>query len=105
MYQIVICNCPNTQTAEHIADQLVKTKVAACVNILPSMTSIYQWQAEIHHDNEVMMLIKSKASLFAELEQTITELHPYEVVEIIALNIQQGNELYLNWINDTVKNN
>lgn len=103
MYQIVISNCPSKAVACHIGEQLIKLKLAACVNILPTMTSIYQWQGEIHHDNEVMMLIKSKTSLFAKLERTITELHPYEVVEVIALNIQQGNELYLNWINDTVK--
>lgn len=103
MYQIVISNCPNEAVARQISEQLVKLKLAACVNILPTMISIYQWQDEIHHDKEVMMLIKSKSTLFAEVEQTITDLHPYEVVEVIALNIQQGNELYLNWINDIVK--
>ncbi|WNC69079.1 divalent-cation tolerance protein CutA [Thalassotalea nanhaiensis] len=104
MYQIVVCNCPDNDIAKTIANHLVSEKLAACVNILPTMTSVYQWQDEIHCDEEVMLLIKTKASAFSELEQNIIKLHPYDVVEIVALNIQQGNELYLNWINNTVKN-
>ncbi len=104
MYQIVMTNCPNAETAKHIAQQLVINHLAACVNIVPNILSIYEWQGELQQDNEVMLIIKTKQSSFQQLEQTITKLHPYDVVEIIALDIQQGNELYLNWINQMVNN-
>ncbi len=105
MYQIVLTNCPNEDVANLIAQRLVTDRLAACVNIIPKITSIYAWQGVIQRDEEVMLLIKSKQSAFKQLEQVITQLHPYDVAEIISLSIQQGNELYLNWINDTVKNN
>ena len=105
MYQVVLSNCPDTKTAELIAHRLVTDRLAACVNIMPNVSSVYYWQDKIQQDTEVMLIIKSKQSLFAQLESLITELHPYEVVEVIALDIQQGNEPYLNWINNMVKNN
>ena len=100
MYQIVLCNCPNDEVANNIATRLVSDKLAACVNIMPKIKSVYRWQDEVHQDVEIMMLIKTKQALFSQLEKTIEELHPYDVVEVIALSIQQGNELYLNWINE-----
>ncbi|KGJ87849.1 divalent-cation tolerance protein CutA [Thalassotalea sp. ND16A] len=105
MHQIVLCNCPDESVAKMIAEKLITDQLAACVNILPKMTSVYRWQGKVACDEEVMLMIKSKQQLFSQLEQAIIKLHPYEVVEIIALNIQQGNELYLNWITDSVKNN
>ena len=105
MYQVVLSNCPDTKTAEQIARRLVTDRLAACVNIMPNVSSVYYWQDEIQQDTEVMLIIKSKQSQFAQLASLITELHPYEVVEVIALDIQQGNEPYLNWINNMVKNN
>ncbi|MEW6997908.1 divalent-cation tolerance protein CutA [Colwelliaceae bacterium BS250] len=105
MYQVVLSNCPDTKTAERIAHRLIADRLAACVNIMPNVSSVYSWQNEIQQDTEVMLIIKSKKSQFVQLESLITELHPYEVVEVIALDIQQGNEPYLNWINNMVKNN
>lgn len=103
MHQVVITNCPNNEVAQRIAKKLVTEKLAACVNIVPNITSVYEWQGELQQDNEVMLIIKTKSSLFTQLKQKIEQLHPYDVAEIIALDIQQGNELYLNWISDTVK--
>ncbi|OUS27965.1 divalent-cation tolerance protein CutA [Thalassotalea sp. 42_200_T64] len=103
MFQIVLCNCPDSEVAEAIAEKLITDQLAACVNILPKIKSFYRWQGKQECDEEIMLLIKSKQQLFPQLEQTIIALHPYDVVEIIALTIQQGNELYLNWIHDTVK--
>ena len=103
MYQLVLTTCPNETVAENIAQQLVTEKLAACVNIIPNITSIYSWQGEIHCDNEVQLLIKTDEKTFATLNERINQLHPYDVVEVIALNIQQGDQHYLNWITNSLK--
>ncbi len=103
MYQVVLCTCPNKIIAEKIAQNLVGEKLAACVNILPDITSIYSWQGKIERNSEVQLFIKTKSVLFDQLCTSINAIHPYETVEIIALNIQQGDEHYLNWIANSVK--
>jgi len=102
-FQLVLTTCPNEQIAKAIAENLVKEKLAACVNILPNVTSVYHWQGEIQCDNEVQLLIKTDSERFLLLNARINELHPYDVVEVIALNIQQGDKHYLNWINEYLK--
>ncbi|OUR63002.1 divalent-cation tolerance protein CutA [Colwellia sp. 39_35_sub15_T18] len=101
--QLVLTTCPNEQIANSIAQHLVTEKLAACVNILPNITSIYHWQGEIQRDSEVQLLIKTDSEKFALLNAQINELHPYDVVEVIALNIQQGDNHYLNWIREYLK--
>ena len=101
--QLVLTTCPDEQIANSIAQHLVTKKLAACVNIVPSVTSIYHWQGEIQHDSEVQLLIKTDSEKFALLNAQINELHPYDVVEVIALNIQQGDNHYLNWIREYLK--
>lgn len=102
MYQIVLCNCPNDDIASLIANALVEENLAACVNIVPGIRSVYRWQGNIEVDNEVQLLIKSRQDLFEALQQRITELHPYDVPEVIALNIQAGNHAYLNWLEESL---
>ncbi|WP_260680369.1 divalent-cation tolerance protein CutA [Thalassotalea sp. PS06] len=102
MHQVILCTCPDKSSAITIANALVDEQLAACVNIQESITSIYQWQGERQQDQEVLMIIKSRCERFSALEQKIIALHPYDVAEIIALNIQQGNEEYLSWIDSTV---
>ena len=102
-FQLVLTTCPDEQVAKLIATHLVKEKLAACVNILPNVTSIYYWQNELQCDNEVQLLIKTNSEKFTLLNTRINELHPYDVVEVIALNIQQGDNQYLNWINEYLK--
>lgn len=103
MYQLVLTTCPDEIVAKKIAQQLVTEKLAACVNMVPNISSIYCWQDEIHCDNEVQLLIKTDESKFAILNDRINQLHPYDVVEVIALNIQQGDKNYLNWITNSLK--
>ncbi len=102
-FQLVLTTCPDEHIAKNIAQHLVTEKLAACVNILPNITSIYHWQGEIQCDNEVQLLIKTDSEKFALLNAQINELHPYDVVEVIALNIQQGDNHYLNWIREYLK--
>ena len=98
MYQIIFCTCPDKKTAESIARQLVEAQLAACINILPSVTSVYQWQGEIETAQEHLLLIKSRNDKYPELENRIQALHPYELPEIVAVSIDHGLPDYLKWI-------
>lgn len=84
--------------AESIANALVEEGFAACCNIIIPVTSIYRWKGEIHRDQEVLLIIKTKGSKFNELQVRVKELHSYEVPEIIALPIVDGLPAYLQWI-------
>lgn len=103
LFQLVLSTCPNKDVAHTIAQQLVTEKLAACVNIIPNVTSVYIWQDELQCDHEIQLLIKTDSAKFEQLSSRINELHPYDVVEVIALNIQQGDAHYLNWITESLK--
>ena len=103
LYQLVLTTCPDEIVAKKIAQQLVTEKLAACVNIIANITSVYNWQDELQCDNEVQLLIKTNEEKFVALNKRINQLHPYDVVEVIALNIQQGDMHYLNWITNSLK--
>ena len=95
---LVLTNCPDEETANSIALAVVEAKVAACVNILPRVQSIYRWQGVVESATEIPLFIKSTAANYPALEKLIAELHPYETPEIIALPITQGLPAYLNWV-------
>jgi periplasmic divalent cation tolerance protein len=103
MYQVVLCTCPDEKTAHAIANMLVSEKLAACVNIFPNVTSVYMWEKKLESASEVKLFIKTEASKLDILSQRIADIHPYDVPEIVALNIQQGNNDYLNWITESLK--
>jgi periplasmic divalent cation tolerance protein len=95
---LLMTNCPDQQTASELARQLLEQQLAACVNILPAMQSMYRWQGAIESASEVALLIKTTKLRYAQLEQAIKALHPYQVPEIIALPIVAGSSDYLHWI-------
>ena len=99
-YVMVICNCPDHQVAEQLSETLVSEKLAACVNIMPEMKSVYRWQSEVENDLEVQIQIKTILNLYDKLRQRIEVLHPYEVPEIIAIPILRGNPSYMQWITE-----
>jgi len=101
-FQVVLCTAPDAETAETIATALVTDRLAACVNILPGVTSVYRWQGKIERDAELLLLIKTAAGSWSRLEQRIRSLHPYELPEIIAVPIQTGQENYLEWITSSL---
>lgn len=103
MFQLVLTTCPDEMVAQSIAKQLVTEKLAACVNIAPNITSVYCWEGELNCDTEVQLIIKTTQGKFEHLNRRINQLHPYDVVEVIALNIQQGDKHYLNWITNSLK--
>lgn len=97
-YQIILCTCPDVTIAKQCALALVEKQLAACVNILPAMTSIYAWQGEIQIEQEHLLIIKASTAQYAAIENWLKINHPYEVPEIIALPITQGSLDYLTWI-------
>ncbi len=98
-YQIILCTCPDTTTAEQIALHLLNAKLAACINILPTVTSLYVWQGHIETAHEQLLLIKTTAAQYAAIENQIKQLHPYQIPEIIAVSLENGLPDYLHWIN------
>lgn len=102
---IVLSTCPDEAVAESIAEVLVSQKLAACVNILPKIRSIYAWKGNIERDNEVLLLIKTQKAQFQALEQAIVQHHPYELPEIIGVSVETGLAQYLNWIDTSLDKN
>ncbi len=97
---IILCTCPDPATAERIAETVVGERLAACVNIVPGLTSIYRWEGQMQRDSELLLLIKTRQAVYPLLEARIRELHPYQVPEIVALSIRTGSAAYLDWIAD-----
>jgi periplasmic divalent cation tolerance protein len=97
-HQIIFCTCPDKDTAEKIARLLVTEKQAACVNILPGITSIYSWKDQIESAEEHLLLIKAHKDYYQAIEAAVRDNHPYEVPEIIAVPVESGLPEYLNWI-------
>lgn len=95
---LILTNCPDETVANTIALAVVEEGLAACVNLLPRVQSIYRWQGVVESASEVPLLIKASAANYPALEQRIAELHPYELPEIIALPITRGLPAYLNWL-------
>lgn len=97
-YYIISNACPDLETAEAIANTLVDEELAACVNIIPGMRSVYLWEGQRITRQEHLLLIKAMAADYDEIEETILELHPYELPEIIAVTISAGLPEYLDWL-------
>lgn len=95
---IVLTMVPDRETALKIARNLVACKLAACVNIVDKITSVYEWKGEICEEGELLLIIKSVAANFTWIKDRILELHPYELPEVIMFNIDAGLEEYLAWI-------
>jgi periplasmic divalent cation tolerance protein len=99
---VVFCTCGDEDEAKRIARDLVESRLAACVNMLPSIESIYRWQGRVETGREVLLLIKTIAERFSELEQRIIHLHSYDTPEIIAMRVSAGFDKYLAWIQASV---
>lgn len=95
---IVFITSPDRATADEIADTLVGDGHAACVNIIPGLTSIYRWQGEVHRDEEWLLIAKTAQSAYRRLEETVLRLHPDDVPEIVAAPLEQGLSDYLHWV-------
>ncbi len=97
-YQVVLTTCANAEQAQAIAHTLVEESLAACVNVVPNIQSVYLWQGSVQSDTEYLLVIKSSADKFAAIETRIKALHSYELPEIIAVPIIHGSAEYLAWL-------
>lgn len=95
---LIMTACPDSDVAMLLAKSLVTEKLAACVNIVPSVLSIYRWEDAIEETREVLLLIKSTAENYAALEAAIHRLHPYQVPEVLAVPIAQTAPAYFSWL-------
>ena len=101
-HRIVFCTCPSSEVADGIATALVEGRLAACVNIVPGIRSVYRWQGKVERDEELLLVIKTHRERYAKLEETIRERHPYELPEIVRVPIDTGLPEYLAWIDSSV---
>ena len=100
---LVLCTFPDLGKARETATALIESQLAACVNLIPAVESIYRWQGAVESAVEVPLLIKTTAAAYPALEAAIRERHPYDVPEIIALPITAGLPAYLNWLADETR--
>lgn len=100
---MVLCTCPDEAVAREIATALVEGRLAACVNVVPGLTSVYRWQGRVETDREALLVIKTTAAAFPALREAIRSRHPYELPEIVAVGIEDGLEEYLRWIDECVQ--
>ncbi len=99
---IALSTVGSPQDAERIARELVERRLAACVNILPGVVSIYRWRGALQRDAERMLVIKTRGDKLPALREALVALHPYEVPELLALDVADGHPPYLGWIDESV---
>ncbi len=101
-HSFLFVTCPNHKYAEKISEILLKKKLIACANLLPTKSK-YWWKGRIEKHLEVLMILKTKTKLYSRIKNEIKRLHPYDSPEIISFKIDKGNKDYLNWISEVVK--
>ena len=99
-YLVVFITTSSYDEARKIADALVSQRKAACVNIVPKVNSLFRWKGKIEEAEESLMVVKTRAELFPDVASTVKSIHSYEVPEIIALPIVEGNADYLSWLKE-----
>jgi len=100
-YVIVLTTLPSDVESRDFGRTLVEERLAACVNLLPAMDSVYRWEGQIEHDTERQVIIKTSRERVVALWERIRELHPYETPEFVVLSIQDGSDAYLRWIGES----
>lgn len=99
---LVLVTAPNEDEARRIANALVEERLAACVNIVAAIESVYRWEGQVTTDRETLLIIKTTDERYEELEQRVKELHSYSTPEVIAFKIDRGSSEYLSWLRDSV---
>ena len=100
--RIVLSTTGSREEAEKIANALVERRLAACVNIVPQLRSIYRWEGKVERAEEVLLIIKTSAARFPSVRNAIETLHSYDVPECVCLSVEDGSEKYLKWIAEMV---
>lgn len=99
---LVVTTFPNSDVARQIGTQLVESQLAACVNTIPGVTSIYRWKGKVENESEVIGLIKTTRDQLVHLETWLQENHPYDEPEMIAVEVEAGSTGYLDWVREQV---
>jgi periplasmic divalent cation tolerance protein len=97
-----LVTAPDAGSAETMARTLVEEGLAACVNVIPGLVSVYRWKGEVQRDEEALMILKTTESRVAALRERVVQLHPYEVPEVLVLSVVDGHEAYLGWVREAV---
>ncbi len=100
---VVLVTCRNSAEAEKIGKELVEKRLAACVNVMPEIKSLFFWNKKLNEENEALLLVKTNRVLFSKLSASVKRHHSYEVPEIIALPIAAGEKHYLSWVRKGTK--
>jgi periplasmic divalent cation tolerance protein len=101
--RIVLTTCGSQEEADKIAQHLVGHRMAACVNVIPQVTSTYRWQGKVESAQEWLLLVKTVEAKVAQVRDAIRSMHSYELPECIAISIEDGSAAYLNWIEENVR--
>ncbi len=100
---VVLSTVATAEDAERIAEALVERGLAACVNVVPGVVSIYRWKGAVQRDAELLLVIKTRSERLPALKEALTDLHPYDVPEALALTVSDGLAPYLAWLDDSVR--
>ena len=101
--RIVLSTIDDPEAAAELATQIVEEGLAACVNIIPNITSIYKWKGVLEKSQECLMVIKTTADLVADLIERTQQLHPYDVPEVISIDVREGHPAYLQWVQEQTR--
>ncbi|MDP7512369.1 MAG: divalent-cation tolerance protein CutA [Candidatus Marinimicrobia bacterium] len=102
-YVLILSTVSKIEDAQTIANHLVSNSMAACVNFIPNLESVYKWKNKVCKENEFLLMIKTTANKETNVYDSLSEIHPYDTPEIITLPIQNGSKDYLNWISESVE--
>ena len=100
---ICFCTCPDADSAGRIAETLVAERLAACVNVLPGLRSVYRWQGAVERADEALLLIKTSPDRYLQLQDRLPQIHPHELPELVAVETDFGLPEYLRWIADETR--
>ena len=100
---VVLVTAPSADKAAELARALVEERLAACGNVFPGLRSIYRWEGKLHDEPEALLILKTRASLFEALRERVVALHPYQVPEVLRLDVAGGHLPYLEWIRASVR--
>lgn len=99
---VVLVTCPPDK-AESIAEGLIEDRLAACVNVVPGLRSVYRWKGAVQKDQEALLLVKTTPDRFDALKRAVLARHPYELPEVIALPVERGHAPYIDWVVESTR--